>query len=445
MKLKQRKEIRPIRILPLGFLLVIVIGTLLLMLPVSTRSGHIYLFDAVFTATSASCVTGLTVVDTYSYFSNFGHVVILMLIQVGGLGFMTMTTFLFMVMRRRMSLRSRVILKEAMGEENLMSAQKMMRAAVLYTFSIEGAGALLLAIRFVPRFGWGKGLWYSLFHSVSAFCNAGFDLLGAEGSLQFYVEDPLVNLTVMLLIVLGGLGFVVIHNLLCYRQYRRLTLQTRIVLCATGFFIGAGAVLFFVFEYNNPATMGSLSTGGKIWASLFQSVTCRTAGFFSMDQAGLRQASKLLACIWMLVGAAPGGTAGGMKVTTVMVIVLTIRSFCRGQETVQVFGRRLELSTVRRALCLLIFALLIVLAAMLVVSMADPQLNMLDIAYELCSALATVGLSNGVTASGSMFTKAILCILMYFGRVGLLTLVASLGRKEASGAIQYPTGNIMIG
>ena len=445
MKLKHRREIRPIQILPIGFFLVIVIGTLLLKLPISTRSGDISWFNALFTATSASCVTGLTVVDTLEYFSSFGHAILLLLIQVGGLGFMTMTTFLFMVMGRHISLRSRVILKEAMGEDNMVSAQNMMRAAVTYTFAIEGAGAALLAIRFVPRFGWGKGLWYSVFHSISAFCNAGFDLLGAEGSLQGYVGDPIVNTTVMLLIILGGLGFVVIHNLVNYRSQHRLLMQTKIVLLAYAFLIVTGAVLFFMFEYNNAATMGSLSVCDKIWASLFQSVTCRTAGFFSVNQAGLTDASKLVSCIWMLIGAAPGGAAGGLKVTTIMVILLTIRAFIRGKEDVEVFGRRIELSTVRRALCLFVFALCCVLAAMLAISVADPYLNMLDIAYELCSALATVGLTDGVTAAGGMFTKAILCIFMYFGRVGLLTLVASLGREESRNVVKYPTGNIMIG
>ena len=314
MKLKHRREIRPIQILPIGFFLVIVIGTLLLKLPVATRSGSIGWFDAVFTATSASCVTGLTVVDTFGYFTNFGHVILLLLIQVGGLGFMTMTTFLFMVARRHISLRSRVILKEAMGEDNMVSAQRMMKTAVTYTFVIEGAGALLLALRFVPRFGWGRGLWYSVFHSISAFCNAGFDLLGAEGSLQGYVGDPIVNTTVMLLIILGGLGFVVIHNLVNFRSQHRLLMQTKVVLLAYAFLIVTGAVLFFVFEYNNEATMGGLSLGDKLWASLFQSVTCRTAGFFSVNQAGLTDASKLVSCIWMLIGAAPGGAAGGLKV-----------------------------------------------------------------------------------------------------------------------------------
>ena len=445
MKLKQRREIRPIRILPIGFFLVIVIGTLLLKLPMATRGGSIGWFDAAFTVTSASCVTGLTVVDTFGYFTDFGHVILLLLIQVGGLGFMTMTTFLFMVMRHQISLRSRVILKEAMGEENMVSAQKMMRAAVRYTFVIEGMGTLLLAIRFVPRFGWGRGLWYSVFHSISAFCNAGFDLMGVEGSLQGYVGDPIVNTTIMLLIICGGLGFVVIHNLVNYKKQRKLLMQTKIVLLAYGFLLVAGAVLFFVFEFNNEATMGRLTLGEKIWASLFQSVTCRTAGFFSVNQAGLTDAGKLLSCILMLIGAAPGGAAGGIKVTTVMVILLTIRAFVRGKEDVEVFGRRIDLSTVRRALCLFVFALGILLAAMLAISVADPHLNMLDIAYELCSALATVGLTGGVTAAGGIFTRSILCIFMYFGRVGLLTLVASLGREESRSVIRYPSGNIMIG
>lgn len=445
MKARSKKGIRPIQILPLGFLVVIIIGTALLMLPISTRSGSMSLFNAVFTATSASCVTGLTVVDTYGYFTSFGHVVLLLLIQIGGLGFMTMTTFMFLIMRRQLSLRNRVILKEALGEDSPVSAQQMMKAAVRYTFAIEAVGAVLLAIRFVPRFGWGRGLWYSVFHSVSAFCNAGFDLLGAEGSLQHYVSDPIVNVTIMMLIILGGTGFAVIHNVMNYKKHRRLMMQTKVVLVATGVLIVAGTILFFVFEYDNPATMGTLSVGGKLWASMFQSVTCRTAGFFSINQAGMRDASKLLSCILMFIGAAPGGTAGGIKVTTLMVILLTIRALVQGKEDVEAFQRQIGLSTVRRALCLFMFGLGVVMLALLSTSIAENGTNMLDLAYELCSALGTVGLTDGVTASSSMFTKAVLCIFMYFGRVGLMTLVVSLGREESKTIIKYPTGNIMIG
>lgn len=445
MKTKTNRGIRPIQILPLGFLLIIGIGTVLLMLPISTKSGSLRLFDAIFTATSASCVTGLTVVDTLGYFTSFGHVILLLLIQIGGLGFMTMTTFLFIIMRRQLSLRNRIILKEALGEESPVSAQKVMWSAVKYTFAIEGVGAILLATRFVPRFGLGKGVWYGVFHSVSAFCNAGFDLMGAEGSLQFYVGDPIVNVTIILLIILGGTGFAVIHNVLAYRKHRRLMMQTKIVLVATGFLIIAGAVLFFTFEYNNPATMGNLSVGDKMWAALFQSVTCRTAGFFSMDQAGMQDASKLLSCILMFIGAAPGGTAGGIKVTTIMVILLTIRALVQGKEDVEAFQRRIEISTVRRALCLFIFALGVLMLAILTTSIAENGISMIDLAYELCSALGTVGLTNGVTASAGMLTKVVLCIFMYFGRVGLMTLVVSLGREERRTIVRYPSGNIMIG
>lgn len=444
-KRKTRKGIRPIQILPLGFLLVIVLGTGLLMLPAATRTGEIALFDAIFTATSASCVTGLTVVDTQTYFTAFGQAVVLLLIQVGGLGFMIMTTFLFLIMRRQISLRNRVILKEAMGEASLTSAQQMMQAAIRYTFAVEGAGALLLSFRFVPRFGMAKGIWYSVFHSVSAFCNAGFDLLGAEGSLQHYVADPLVNTTIMLLIILGGLGFTVIHNIIGYRRYHRLMMQTRVVLVMTGTLILVGTLLFFVFEYHNPATMGALSVPDKLWASLFQSVTCRTAGFFSIPQAELQDASKLLSCILMFIGAAPGGTGGGIKITTLAVLLLTIRALVQGKKEVEVYGRRFDLSTLRRALCLFMFALGVIFLGLLSVSIAESGANMLDLGYELCSALGTAGLTAGVTGSGSMFTKAVLCIFMYLGRVGLMTLVASLGREETEPVVQYPTGNIMIG
>ncbi len=445
MKKKTKRGIRPIQILPLGFLSVIVAGTLLLMLPAATRSGSMTLFDALFTATSASCVTGLTVVDTVTYFTGFGQGILLVLIQVGGLGFMIMTTFLFLIMRRKISLRNRVILKEAMSEESLMSAQQMMRSAVRYTFAVEGTGAVLLAIRFVPRFGWAKGIWNSIFHSVSAFCNAGFDLLGAEGSLQRYVADPLVNMTIMALIVLGGLGFAVIHNVVSYRRYHRLMTQARVVLLMSVVLIVAGMVLFLAFEYDNPKTLGSLSVPDKIWGAAFQSVTCRTAGFFSISQADLSGAGKLLSCILMFIGAAPGGTGGGIKITTLAVLLLTIRALVLGKKDVEVYGRRFDVATVRRALCLFMFALGILFLGLLSVSVAEKGMDMLDLAYELCSALGTVGLTAGVTAEAGMFTKAVLCIFMYLGRVGLMTLVASLGREETEPVVQYPAGNIMIG
>lgn len=442
--IKRRKGIRPIQILPLGFLFIIVVGTLLLMLPMSTHSGHIDLFDAVFTATSASCVTGLSTVDTGTYFTTFGKVIVLLLIQVGGLGFMTMTTFLFLVMRRKVSLRSRVILKEALGENTPVSAHQLMRHAVVYTLSIEGVGMLFLATRFIPKFGLGRGLWFSLFHSISAFCNAGFDLMGAEGSLQAYVGDPIVNITVMLLIILGGLGFAVIHNMVTYRTSHRLGLQTKLVLWMSLGLILGGWLLFFVFEYSNPATLGPLSVGDKLWASLFQSVTCRTAGFFTVNQAALRDVSKLTACLLMFIGAAPAGTAGGVKVTTILVILLTIRALIQGNDEVEVYHRTIVRSSIRRALCLIIFAILIMLVAVMSISMAEGS-SMIDIFYEVCSALGTVGLTSGVTAAVGLFSKAVLCVLMYFGRVGLLTLVASLGKEESSRVVHYPSSDIMIG
>ncbi len=416
---RYHKGISPIRILPLGFLCVALTGTLLLMLPIASRGEPLSFFDALFTATSASCVTGLVVVDTGTHFTLFGQIVILALIQMGGLGFMTAATLLFRATRRRISLRSRMTLAESFGEDRLQGIIHLCISAAKYTFFIEACGAALLCLRFVPDYGL-HGVWLSVFHSVSAFCNAGFDLMGGFSSLTRYVGDPLVNFTIMALIVTGGLGFSVIAELREQRRFSRLSMHAKLVLLASGALILFGAVLFLVFEAGNPATMGGLTAPQKALAALFQSVTCRTAG-----------------------------TAGGIKVTSVAVLLLTAHACIRNHRDTELFGRRLSAVSVRRALCLAIIAVLVLSAALIGITLAEQHshanLDFLDFFFEATSALGTVGLTAGLTVSASTFTRALLCAMMYLGRAGIMTIALAIGGRTDDPAVRYPEGNILIG
>lgn len=445
---RYHKGISPIRILPLGFLCVALTGTLLLMLPIASRGEPLSFFDALFTATSASCVTGLVVVDTGTHFTLFGQIVILALIQMGGLGFMTAATLLFRATRRRISLRSRMTLAESFGEDRLQGIIRLCISAAKYTFFIEACGAALLCLRFVPDYGL-HGVWLGMFHSVSAFCNAGFDLMGGFSSLTQYVGDPLVNFTIMALIVTGGLGFSVIAELREQRRFSRLSMHAKLVLLASGALILFGAVLFLVFEAGNPATMGGLTAPQKALAALFQSVTCRTAGFNTIPQETLTDASKFLSSILMIIGGSPAGTAGGIKVTSVAVLLLTAHACIRNHRDTELFGRRLSAVSVRRALCLVIIAVLVLSAALIGITLAEQHshadLDFLDFFFEATSALGTVGLTTGLTASASTFTRAILCAMMYLGRAGIMTIALAIGGRTDDPAVRYPEGNILIG
>ena len=422
------KGISPIRILPLGFLCVALLGALLLMLPIASHGEPLSFFDALFTATSASCVTGLVVVDTGTHFTLFGQIVILVLIQLGGLGFMTAATLLFRATRK--------------------GVIRLCMSAVKYTFIIEGCGAALLCLRFVPDFG-PRGIWMGIFHSVSAFCNAGFDLMGNFASLTRYVGDPLVNFTIMALIITGGLGFSVIVELREHKRFSKLSMHAKLVLTATGVLLMSGMVLFLLFEAGNPATMGGLTPPQKLLAALFQSVTCRTAGFNTIPQETLTDASKFLSSILMIIGGGPAGTAGGIKVTSVAVLLLTAHACIRNHRDTEVFGRRLSAISVRRALCLALIAVLVLFAALIGITFAEQHahanLNFLDFFFEATSALGTVGLTAGLTAAASTFTRAILCALMYLGRAGIMTIALAIGGRTEEPAIRYPEGNILIG
>lgn len=440
----------PAQVICLSFLAVIAIGTLVLSLPVCSRSGSFTpLQDAFFTATSATCVTGLVVYDTYLYWSPFGQFIILLLIQVGGLGLVTFTSFFNMLMRRKLGLRGMDLAKESTSTDSFADVKKMVRTIVAITLVTEAIGAVLLAFTFIPLYGPGAGSAISVFLSVSAFCNAGFDIMGREGayvSLTNYTGMPQVYLVIMLLVIFGGLGFLVWRELFYYRKTKFLSLHSRIVLIMTGLLIAVGFFSFTLLEWNNPDTMGNLPIMDKLGAGLFQSVITRTAGFNTIDQAGLTDLSKIVAIALMFIGAAPASTGGGIKVTTIAVIYMTIVSVMRGYDDTIIFRNKVDKKAVYKALTLFLLGLvLVILCSMLLHFGLDTQADTIDVVYEEVSAFGTVGLSTGITGQLSGMARLLLIISMYLGRVGPLAVGISLAMKTSGHKEVLPQGKILIG
>ncbi|MBC8546401.1 potassium transporter Trk [Clostridiaceae bacterium NSJ-31] len=442
----------PARAICLSFFAVIAAGTLLLMLPVSSQDGRFTpLLDALFTATSATCVTGLVVFDTATKWSLFGQLVILALIQIGGLGLVTITTFFNLALGKRLGFRSIQRAQEAINVDGAMDINRMIRIVVKASLAAEGIGALLLLTVFVPKYGL-HGVFISVFLAISAFCNAGFDILGFESqyiSLTNYGSNPVVMLTITALIIVGGLGFVVWNDLLEYRKNRRLMLQSRVVLVITGILIVAGTAMFLLCEWNNPATLGSMPLGDKLWASYFQSVTTRTAGFNTIDIPNLNPITKTLSMVLMFIGAAPGSTGGGIKVTTIAVVAMTVMSVIRGGDDTVVMRHKVPKSTVYRSLTILVLGGLLVIVAGSVMYFTIPENSIetgIDAMFEAVSAFATVGISSGVTAVANVPSKLILILTMFTGRVGPISFVLSLAAKGTGNRNQVmPDGRIMVG
>ncbi len=407
--------------------------------------------DALFTATSATCVTGLIVFDTFTHWSYFGQVVILSLIQVGGLGLVTLTSFISMAIGRKMGLRSMQLAQESVNSSGLETAGNMVRMVVKTSMAFELLGALLLCITFVPQYGL-EGVWISVFLSVSAFCNAGFDILGRQTpyiSLCNYNGNLMVTGVIMALIIAGGLGFYVWQELFAYFRTKKLSLHTRVVLIVTGILIGAGFLVFAVFEWNNPATMGGLSWYEKFTGALFQSVTLRTAGFNSVPTDSFRPITEILSGLIMLVGAAPGSTAGGIKVTTLAVLMMTIVSVARGRDDTIILKRRINKETVYKSLTIILIAIMAVATAagVMVGTMGESHsITGSQSFFEACSAFATVGISCGVTGMANIPSKIVLILLMFLGRVGPVSFVLSFAAKPASNKKEViPEGRIMVG
>lgn len=431
----------------LSFLLVILSGTCLLMLPWSTRAGETTsLLEAAFTAVSATCVTGLIVVDTYRHWTLFGQLVILLMIQIGGLGFMTFSVWFSIIMKRKIGLKERGILQESVNTQQVGGIVKLVRKILIGTLFFEGAGAILLSLRFVQDFGMGKGIYYGIFHSVSAFCNAGFDLMGtreAYSSLTYYAEDPLINLTVIALIVIGGIGFLVWDDISNYKwKFKKYRLHSKLVLTATAILIFGGAGLFFLME--QEGVLAGNTVGAGVLGALFQSVTARTAGFNTLDMAKLRECTKLLMIILMFIGGSPGSTAGGVKTTTIAVLLIYLRSLARKDKGAEVFGRRLEEDAVKRAGSILSLSLFLDVTASLILS-ASVNASLADILFEACSALGTVGISTGLTPGLPMLCKILLMLMMYCGRMGSLTFALIFTENRQNSPVQKPVEKIPIG
>lgn len=438
-------KLSPPQILVSGFAAVILIGALLLMLPASSASGESLSFlNALFTATSATCVTGLVVVDTGTYFSTFGQMVIMLLIQVGGLGFMTMATLFALAFKRKISLRDRLILQEAMNQSSMEGIVRLIRRVLLYSLVIEAAAAILFTSRWAFDMPFGRAAYFGMFHAVSMFNNAGFDLFGEYRSLTGYVSDPIVNIVAMFLIVSGGIGFIVMSDLVEYRSKRRISLHSKVVLSMTAALILVGAVVIFIFEFTNTRTLGPLNFGGKIWASLFQSVTPRTAGANTVDITGLRQASQFFIVILMFIGASPGSTGGGIKTTTFTLMIGAVISMLRGREDIVLFRYRLAQERVFKALTITLLALLLIVSVSMVLSTTEDR-AFLMILFETTSAFATVGLSMGLTPELSDVGKVLISLTMFAGRLGILTLAFAIGPKKGKALYKYPEGKMIIG
>ena len=401
-----------------SFLLVIAVGTLLLTLPISSRTGRLGIIDAMFTATSATCVTGLIVRDTWSQFSLFGQVVILMLIQVGGLGLVTLTSFFALAARRRMGFRDLRLLGESVSAEGLSKATEVLKIVIRLAATFEAMGAVLLMFALVPQFG-PEGIWVSIFTAISAFCNAGFDLFGRFGaysSVVPYGNNYYVQAVIMFMIMAGGLGFMVWVELGEYRKRRRLSLQARVVLEFSLILWVLGALLIGLMEWNNPASMGGLSVSDKIMASLFQSVSTRTAGMNTIDLAACGPITKLLMSVLQFIGAAPGSTGGGVKVTTFAVLFLTIRSVAQGRDDCVIADHHIESKTVYRALTIIVIGALAAFGSAVVVFYnTSDAVSVIDAIFESCSAFGTVGLSVGVTAQLNRGAKILYMLVMFMG------------------------------
>ena len=432
-----------------SFLLVIAVGTLLLTLPISSRTGRLGVIDAMFTATSATCVTGLVVRDTWSQFSLFGQVVILMLIQVGGLGLVTLTSFFALAARRRMGFRDLRLLGESVSADGLSKATEVLKIVIKLAAAFEAVGIVLLLFAFVPQFG-AEGVWVSVFTAISAFCNAGFDLFGRFGaysSLVPYVNNYYVQAVIMFMIMAGGLGFMVWVELAEYRKKRRLSLHAKVVLQFSVIFWVGGAVLLALLEWSNPKTMGGLSVPGKIMAALFQSVSTRTAGMNTIDLAACSPISKLLMSVLQFIGAAPGSTGGGVKVTTFAVLILTIRSVAQGRDDCVIGGHHIESKTVYRALTSIVIGAVAAFGSAVVVYYNTAEtVSVIDCIFESCSAFGTVGLSVGVTGQLNTGAKLLYMACMFMGRVGPVSLAISLTAKPDDNKRKVlPVGHINVG
>ncbi|MEH7333456.1 TrkH family potassium uptake protein [Neobacillus drentensis] len=443
---RKKKFFDPPKILVLGFAIIILIGAVLLTLPSSTTDGKgLSFLNGLFTATSATCVTGLVVVDTGTTFTTFGQLVILFLIQVGGLGFMTFATLFAFLLGKRISLKERILLQESLNNLSMEGIVRLARRILIFTAVIEFVGALLLAIRFSFDMPLGKAIYFGIFHSISNFNNAGFDLMGEFHSLTSYVDDPTVTLTVCALITLGGIGFIVMNELFEFRKSKRLSLHSKVVIMTSLFLLAVGTIGIFFLELTNEKTLKPLSLHGKVLGSLFQSVTARTAGANTLNIGDLTHTSLLLIIFLMFIGASPGSTGGGIKTTTFTTLIGAVWSQIRGKEDVIFYRQRIVYETIYKALTVTVSGLFLVMITTFILTITEQGKDFLMILFESTSAFATVGLSMGLTPELSAVGKGVIIFAMFAGRVGPLTIAFAVTMRRNPDAFRYPKGKIMIG
>ena len=442
-KYLKKIELNPPRVLALGFGALILIGAILLNLPIASQDGQsIGFINSLFTSASAVCVTGLVVVNTAEHWTLFGQIVIIILIQMGGLGFMTMATIVAMLMGKKITLKERLVIKEQLNQDTMSGLVRLTRYVIFSTLLIEFIGVILLSIRFIPEYGTVKGLWFSIFHSISAFCNAGFDIIG--NSIVPFAGDYLINFTIASLIIIGGLGFTVYIDISQKKSFKRLHLHSKLVITITLILIVTGMFLILIVERDNPDTLANLSTGDKFLAAFFQSVISRTAGFNSIDISKLYDTTGFILIILMFIGGSPGSTAGGIKTTTFGTIILTTIGVVRGNKDVSVFNRRINQDIINRALAISTIGLALVMIVSLVLTLTESG-NFLDLLFETTSAFGTVGLTRGITPSLSNIGKVIISITMYLGRVGPLTMAFAFSQKQKQPLYRHCEGNIIVG
>lgn len=433
----------PAIILSIGFFVLISIGGLILSTPYVTRNGKATgIIDAFFVAASASCVTGLTPVNTAYHWNSLGHVVIIILIQIGGLGIMSLATLIPLLLRKKIGLKSRQILKEQFNIDSLSGMINLFKYVLLFTILTEVLGAIFLAIRFVPQYGFGKGVWFSIFHSISAFCNAGFDILG--DSIYPLRSDALVNTTIMLLVIIGGLGFMVTSEIFYRKNFQKLSTHTKLVILITIVLILVGALGFFLLESIGGGVLKGESTKASIIESFFQSVVARTAGFYSVNLSKIKESTALLLICLMFIGGSPGSTAGGIKTTTFGVLIIATISVIKKEKEPIIFKRSISDQSIKKALSIFLISLFIVILVSFVISVTD-GFKFIDILYETVSALATVGASRGITESLSNIGKILIGLCMYLGRIGPMTMALAFGLKAEDKMIKYPEAMISLG
>ncbi|MEG1255432.1 TrkH family potassium uptake protein [Clostridium sp.] len=443
---KKVYRLSEVQILALGFAILIFVGACLLTLPMSSSIGEGTNFlDALFTSTSATCVTGLVTLDTGTHWSVFGQIIIITLIEIGGLGFMSFATFISVLVGRKITLKSRLLVQEAMNTFSIQGLVKMVKKVMLFTFVIQLVGALILSTQFIPEFGVAKGIYYSVFSSISTFCNAGFDIFGNFKSYTGYYNNSIILLTVSSLIAIGGLGFTVLLELYYYKREKKLSLHTKVVLLITTILIVGGTIGILILEYDNAATLADMNFKDKVVNSIVAAISPRTAGINSISTGEMTTAGIFLTIILMFIGGSPGSTAGGLKTSTLGIIICTVFSVIRGREDVEIFGRRLPKGLVYKAITLLIIGMSLVIIVTIILTITEPDEGFLDLLYEATSAFGTVGLSTGVTQRLSSPGKVVIITLMYLGRVGPLTVVLALLNNKKPSPYKYPEGKILIG